>query len=308
MQISVVIPTYNRAEKLKKSLTALSQQTFKSSEYEVIVVSDGCTDNTKDVVESFKPKLENLKLLSQENQGQGAARNRGFQATKGKYVIFLQDDIYADPNLLQEHLNTHKQSNRTNTAVLGHIEWHKGLEVNDIMRWSTGEFSFCSFFKGHQFDFESIKKNGATFWHFYTSNISLSKELLLKESFDLRFQGYGWEDIELGYRLTKKRNLKITYNPRAIVAHDHPLDLAAIKKRMFQIGENAVLFQRLHPKLSILPKTFKKYIFKLISSLPILKVLQLVSLFPIFKPLYYYALSKKYYLIGLKSGQNKYTK
>ena len=60
---------------------------------------------------------------------------------------------------------------------------------------------------------------------FYTSNLSLSRDLLLAEPFDLRFPHAAWEDIEVAYRM-KRRGLHMVYEPRARVAHDHPTDLA----------------------------------------------------------------------------------
>lgn len=304
MEFSVIIPTYNRAEKLTKSLHALSQQTLAQDQFEVIVVNDGSRDLTSETCRQFSCKFKNFTYLEQENQGQAIARQNGLKKAQGKYVIFLQDDIYASPTLLEQHLKIHKIHKSSNIAVLGQILWYKELLLTDLMLWNTGELSFLGSFKGHQFDYPSIKKNGASFWHFYTSNISLERKTLEQESFSPEFKGYGWEDIELGYRLTKNCNLKLIYNEEAIVEHDHAFDLNEFKQRMVSIGKNSIVFQRLHPELQVNPGQKKRIFFEVVSLSPIIAFLKLISALRTFKPIYYYAISKKYYLKGLKSGQS----
>ena len=79
MFISVIIPTFNRAIILKECLHALSLQDLDQINYEVIVVDDGSKDNTKEIVESFKSKIVNIRYIHQSNRGQGIARNLQFQ-------------------------------------------------------------------------------------------------------------------------------------------------------------------------------------------------------------------------------------
>jgi glycosyltransferase involved in cell wall biosynthesis len=86
--VSVVIPTYNRAEMLAQALRSVLAQTF--TDYEVIVVDDGSTDGTAEVVESFTD--QRIKYLRQENRGSSAARNAGVEKAEGKYVAFLDSD------------------------------------------------------------------------------------------------------------------------------------------------------------------------------------------------------------------------
>ncbi|HSN86459.1 MAG TPA: glycosyltransferase, partial [Thermoanaerobaculia bacterium] len=91
-------------------------------------------------------------------------------------------------------------------------------------------------------------KEDVPFNFLYTSNLSLPRDLLLAEPFDLRFPYAAWEDIELSYRL-KKRGLRIVYEPAATVAHDHPTDFARFCTRQEKAGYCAVVFHRLHPEM-----------------------------------------------------------
>lgn len=93
--ISVVVPTYNYAHLLKEALESVFAQSFK--DYEVIVVDDGSTDNTEEVL---RPYAGRITYYRQENQGLAVARNTGLRLARGKYVTYLDaDDIWYPDNL-----------------------------------------------------------------------------------------------------------------------------------------------------------------------------------------------------------------
>jgi glycosyltransferase involved in cell wall biosynthesis len=95
--ISVVIPTWNRAQLLTRSLRSVLSQTF--SDFEVIVVDDGSTDETRDVLADFSdPRLS---YLFQVNQGESAARNAGASAARGAFLTFLDSDDEVHPRWLE---------------------------------------------------------------------------------------------------------------------------------------------------------------------------------------------------------------
>lgn len=302
MILSVVIPTYNRANILKECLSALLRQDLPSNDFEIVVVDDGSRDNTKEVVKAFQPRYDGIHYYYQRNQGQGVARNLGVHHAKGQIILFLGDDIIPAQNLLSEHLRLHLRHSNENEAVLGLTLWHPKLKVNKFMKWMTNGSSIFGRFGGHQFAYEKLLgKTEADFNFFYTSNISLKRSLLDKYPFDPSFSGYGWEDIELGYRLTKRENLKLYYNSQAIGYHDHPMTEEGLANRMRNIGESVWLFHHKYPELKKVPGFWKRIIFSILASGPMIFFFRYVS-----KPFYYYALSKKYFLDGLKKGKQKY--
>src|SRR4051812_14236148 len=88
---SVIIPAYNAANTIRKTLESLQKQTFK--DFEILVVDDGSTDNTKEIVEQHST----VKYIYQNNAGPGKARNNGSKHASGEYLIFLDaDDIIFD--------------------------------------------------------------------------------------------------------------------------------------------------------------------------------------------------------------------
>lgn len=305
MHISIIIPTYNRDRVLKDCLRALFDQTLPKNKYEVIVVDDGSIDDTKKVVKKFVDDGENVKYLFQKNQRQGIARNNGLKIAKGKIIVFIGDDIIVDKKFLEEHLKFHLRYENENEAVLGLTKWHPKLTLTPYMEWLTCGSSILGKFGGHQFAYEKLEgKLMADYNFFYTSNISLKKSLLLKHPFDDSFSGYGWEDIELGYRLYKNVGLKIYYNPDALGFHDHVLTEEGMPDRMRSIGKYAHVIHKKYPELNKVPPYWKIFIFLLLSNkLTIFSLRCLRNLTQgKFVSLYFYALSKKYFLEGLKQS------
>lgn len=88
LQVSIIIPVYNDAERLKLCLQAIERQNYPQSCYEVIVIDNNSTDNIKEVVSSFK----NIELKSESKPGSYAARNRGIEAAKGEIIAFTDSD------------------------------------------------------------------------------------------------------------------------------------------------------------------------------------------------------------------------
>lgn len=94
--VSIIVPTYNRAHLLPRSIESLLAQTYRP--IEIIVVDDGSTDNTREVVE---PYLNRIQYVGQENSGCPTARNTGILRSKGKYILFFDDDDISLPRLLE---------------------------------------------------------------------------------------------------------------------------------------------------------------------------------------------------------------
>jgi len=308
MFFSVVIPTYNRADTLKMTLEALFNQSVQELDYEVIVVDDGSTDQTEKVLRQFKSVHHNLICLKQKNQGQGIARNTGLKKASGLIIVLIGDDIIPTHDFLYEHQKFHYLYPEENAAVLGFTAWHPEMRLNDFMKWMTNGSSILGRFGGHQFAYEKLHgKKLADFNFFYTSNISLKRTLLEKYPFDPAFAGYGWEDIELGYRLEKEAKLKLYYNSWAVAYHYHYLDEKSLPVRMESIGKAAWIIHKKYPKLAKVPGFFKYLLLKCSSSWPVLFALGAVKNLSHGKVhnVYYYLLSKKYFLRGLKKGRKK---
>ena len=280
MKLSVIIPTFNRAETLKICLEKLLAQ--QDVDFEIIVVDDGSTDHTLRVIKNLELKIKNLKVLTQKNSGQATARNLGVEQAKGDIILFGQDDIWAEPGFLKRHLEAHQKHSAENSVVLGYSTWspvseweaNRGrmVKVNDYMKFLETS--------GWQFGYGFLKPGFVThpqpYKFFYTSNISMKKSFFEKEKFDENFKAYGWEDAELGYRLWKKYGMKLFYEPEAKAYHHHLILESDLPKKMNAVGKSAIYFQKLHPEVQIMPRGLKKWLIKMATNpvtLPLTRLL-----------------------------------
>ena len=115
MKVSVVIPTYNGANKIPNVLRALEKQTIQ--DFETIVVIDGSTDNTVEVLRALNLTLKSFRIIEQENKGRAAVRNKGGQEAKGDLLIFFDDDMRPEPDCISQHVLHHENINKSTIAV-----------------------------------------------------------------------------------------------------------------------------------------------------------------------------------------------
>lgn len=102
--VSIVIPCYNREEYISDAIDSCLIQTYKN--IEIIVVDDGSTDNSIEVLQRYGEKIH---LLTQPNKGVSAARNKGLSHVSGEYVVMLDSDDWLSADLIEKHIETHKQ-------------------------------------------------------------------------------------------------------------------------------------------------------------------------------------------------------
>lgn len=99
IKISVIVPVYNTEKYLKKCIDSILNQSFK--EFEIIIVNDGSTDRSADILEEYKTKYDNIVVINKKNEGQGVARNKALEICRGEYIAFVDSDDYIESNMLQ---------------------------------------------------------------------------------------------------------------------------------------------------------------------------------------------------------------
>ena len=104
VKVSVIIPVYNAEKYLKQCLNSICRQTLQ--EIEIICVDDGSTDNSLNILQEYTNADPRIQVLTQKNQGAGAARNYGLRTARGLYLSFLDADDFFEPNMLEEAVNT----------------------------------------------------------------------------------------------------------------------------------------------------------------------------------------------------------
>lgn len=237
MLISIVIPTYNRADKLRTVLPSLSDQDFPKDDYEILLSDSGSDDGTKELIENLA--IENLRFITGENTGRSGARNRGIVEAKGEIILFTDADIIADRSLVSRHAATHREN--PGCAVVGCEVQVDSLEEYRRVRGNRSLFRTL----------HPASRKKLPWLYFLTGNASVERKKLIDAGlFDETFQGYGHEDLELGYRL-EKMGTTILHNSDAINYHWHPVGFAENCERRRLAGISTVRFYNKHKDPSI---------------------------------------------------------
>src|SRR5438874_2534173 len=237
--ISVIIPTFNRSAMLADTLESFAAQSLPKNRYEVIVVDDGSKDTTREVCRDFASRIE-LKYLHVDNSGTSAAKNTCVLASRGKILLFFDDDDIADHRLLEEHLKAHKHHQAENIAILGYTTWAPTLSVTPLMRYVTDIGGFLFAYGG--------LKDGQMldFTYLWAGRCSCKRSFLAKHGvFNRQFRAPGIEDIELGYRLSRF-GLRVVFHRAAVSYMTRAVTFDEFCERCERQGEALFLFSQLH--------------------------------------------------------------
>lgn len=236
LDISVVVPTYNRREIVLQSLETLFVQDFPSSRFEIIVVVDGSSDGTAAALRTFEPACR-FRVIEQENRGLAGARNTGYRAAESDLVLFLDDDMRCDPELLTQHVRAHRRF--AQAVIFGSLFLTSDSSANlasECFRRELGAFHL-------QHVIDPSREWKITDCIF--SNASITRELLRKvDGFDEQFRMR--EDLELGIRL-RKAGVRMEYVKDAIAYQYYNKTASDLLADAEAFGAADALFAKKHP-------------------------------------------------------------
>ncbi len=200
VRISIIVPVFNRAATIVLLLDYLCRQSLPQKTYEVIVVDDGSTDGTSDVVAKYVGEHSDVQLrcLVQANAGPAAARNHGARIAKGEMLFFIDSDVVPGVYWLRMHMKVWEQFPALG-AVYGGQRVVKNLTLFDQHRNAT----FHNRFPVSSPDLVYMTNNTTRrIPAFDTANMSIKREVFLSlEGFDEGFKRPAHEDVEFSYRL-----------------------------------------------------------------------------------------------------------
>jgi GT2 family glycosyltransferase len=239
LDVSIVVPTYNRLDTLQHVMPTLLAQDVSRDRYEVLICDSRSTDGTAEYLARVAAEHPNVRHLPGGYSGRAAARNAGIEAARGEVVLFNDSDILASPDLLSHHLRRHGE--RRGIAVVG---WE--VQVKDIADFERKRDRPQE--RGH---LHPHSRKRLSWLYFLTGNASVRREDLLRVgAFDESFTGYGHEDLELGYRL-QKASVAIVYEPGAVNYHCQDVAHDDQKEKMKLAGRSTVRFYRKHPDFAV---------------------------------------------------------
>ncbi len=238
MKLSVVIPTMNKVTLLEKTLDALLVQDMApGDEWEIVVVNDGSTDDTGAFLESRSGTsgVPLVVVAPPVNVGRARARNLGARAARGTWILFLDDDIVAPPGLLRAHLDLLEAN-----PGCGGI----GYAVTEPELVDAPHF--------HYLDSRGVARlqpGPAPGRFFVTQNASVPRCAFLDVGgFDEEFSTYGFEDMEVAFRLEEEAGIRFLALTAPVPRHVHHHTLTEYLDKKIECGRLSLPhLARLHP-------------------------------------------------------------
>jgi glycosyltransferase involved in cell wall biosynthesis len=268
--VDIIIPTFNRGSFLHKTLSSILQQTIDFKSINVIVVDDGSTDDTFEIVKDFEKKL-NLKYIYQEDNGYRvvSARNIGINIGNSEICLFIDSGVLLESTCIEKHFKFHKRY-KDPIALIGYCHGYvqketdlKQLEdiiieiedIDKIIYYIENNKIFLDVREKEFIRFNyAIDQLPAPWAYFWGGHLSINRNCFIKgEYFDTIFEPrYGYEDIDLGYRLHHE-GIKIFLNYEAKALHfPHPKIINCSN----DLKKNSELFYQKH--MSKLTRLFVK--------------------------------------------------
>lgn len=139
IKVSVILPIYNEEQYLPQCLDSICNQTLK--EIEIICVDDGSTDGSLAILRKYELRDSRIKVIPQQNQYAGVARNHGMKYATGKYLSFLDSDDYFEPDML-ERMYEKAEKNRADIVICRYAEHCEKTGTVGLMNWSFEDLFF----------------------------------------------------------------------------------------------------------------------------------------------------------------------
>ncbi len=239
--VSIVVPTYNRREALRATLASLERQTHPKEAFEVIVVDDASTDGTDQQVERLRSESSVLikYLRHSRNRGRAAACNTGARNARGEIVVLLDGDIIVNAEMVMEHVKCHLKEGKI--AVIGDVELSKRAPQKPFFQFLLRQEELNRrALRNHR---HCVPLRWCLTGHFSVKKADLERVGYFEEG----MTRYGWEDIELAYRL-REGGVRTIYHPQAYGEHLAAVtDLKGYCERHRLAGEMAARFYGKHP-------------------------------------------------------------
>ncbi len=233
-KVSIIVPTYNSLELLKRTIRSLEEQLPNPSDFQVVVIDDCSTDGTGVWLCEYCGCLKLTPVILLENRGRSAVRNIGVQHASGQLLIFIDGDMEFAPNFIELHKSMHFDDS---TVAIGKVVYDRSLDCRGYTRYLEGRGAL-KFFAG-----QSVPGR-----YFLSGCSSLSKTLFeATGGFDEKFD-YG-EDIDFGLRLADAGG-KLIFNPDLVVTHLHTRPLRDTMSTVQEYGRRSIpkLIEK-HPEL-----------------------------------------------------------
>ncbi|QTE29270.1 glycosyltransferase family 2 protein [Pengzhenrongella sicca] len=243
--VSVVLPTYNRADVVATTIERLLAQDYPHHLLEVLV-ADNSSDDTPARVRALAAAADlPVTLVSSQERLPAVKRNQALRAATGDLMIFMNDDVWVRPDFIREHVAAHAR-HAGPVAVVGLVEQSALMPSDPFIEWYQ-PFAYAQI--------ADRAGREVTYRHHWSMNLSLPRRVMLERNlvFHEDWAEIGHEDVELGYRWSKA-GYPIVYEPRAWGEHFHPHGLDSACRLQESIGRGLRDLEVLIPEPDLLAR------------------------------------------------------
>lgn len=234
LKYSIIVPVYNRPDEVKELLETIEKQTY-TGFYEVIIVEDGSTISSKEMVACFEGKIQNLRYLFKENSGPGASRNYAMARAEGNYFIILDSDCLLPEHYL-ESVNDFLQQNYVDCFGGSDAATESFSDIQKAINYAMTSF----------FTTAGVRGSKKTLTRFEPRSFNMG---ISKKAFEIS-QGYGkihpGEDPDLTIRLWKA-GLQTAFIEEAFVYHKRRISWEKFKTQVSKFGQTRPILYHWHP-------------------------------------------------------------
>lgn len=257
IKVSIIIPAYNIEKYIEESILSSINQTLK--EIEIIIINDGSTDRTLEVIKKYEKIDSRIKLIDQKNQGLSIARNNGLEIAKGKYIYFLDGDDWIENETLNECYNI-AENLEIDIIHFNSLKIEEKTKIKNFSYTKGTNLDENKIYIGEEFVEECFNKNifrGEVWFNF------IKRELI--ENLKLKFYpGISYEDILFTMKL-QNSNYKIKYLNK--IFHNYRIREKSITQSKFSFDKyesKFIIFNELKKELKNSERIKKKNYRKLI--------------------------------------------
>ena len=249
MKISVITPTYNEKETLEKCIESLGGQSY--GDFEIIIIDDGSSDGTLEILKNLKRTLSNFKFSRQNHKGAGAARNYGASFAKGEILVFVDADMVFDKDFLKNLTSPIKDKKAKGT--FSEEEYVSNWDNIWARCWNINE------------GWESKRRHPKNY-----PDHQLVFRAILKSEFD-KVKGFTPGGYDDDWSLYKKLGYEAVNAPGAIFYHNNPSSLGEVFNHAKWVGKRKYKFGilgylvgllRSSPPVSICVGVYKSFKYK----------------------------------------------
>lgn len=233
IQISTIVPTYNRPRELRLCLQGFAVQTAPRESFEVIVIDDGSDEDMGPLVAEFSPAI-NLVFRRTANAGPSAARNLAIDLASGPFLLLYDDDLRPAPEIISTCSEFHSRHPEERQLALLWFRPDEAIASDTLVQ--------ALFPRMYPFPLDP-----ASWGCFWSGSSTCKKSLFRFAGFNENFRAL--EDFELEVRLKDCIDLEVTFEQRPMGSYTRPLSLAQFLSRSFRFGYFGYHLARAHPKV-----------------------------------------------------------